>query len=52
MPKTSPSSIVRLLKGFTSRRLGKRFPYLRKRGAYLGEGLLDINCRQRVPKRL
>ncbi|MGQ4892026.1 MAG: IS200/IS605 family transposase [Candidatus Njordarchaeia archaeon] len=35
--KISPSSIVRLLKGFTSRRLGERFPNLRKRGAYLGE---------------
>ena len=27
--KTSPSDIVRLLKGFTSRYLGKQFPWLR-----------------------
>ncbi|MGQ4892900.1 MAG: IS200/IS605 family transposase [Candidatus Njordarchaeia archaeon] len=36
--KTSPSSIVRLLKGFTSRRLGERFPYLRRRGHIWAKG--------------
>ncbi|MGQ4892831.1 MAG: IS200/IS605 family transposase [Candidatus Njordarchaeia archaeon] len=50
--KTSPSSIVRLLKGFTSRRLGERFPYLRKIWVDLGERLLDINRWQCVPGRL
>ncbi|MGQ4891272.1 MAG: transposase [Candidatus Njordarchaeia archaeon] len=34
----SPSSIVRLLKGFTSRRLGERFPYLRRRGHIWAKG--------------
>ena len=49
--KISPSSIVRLLKGFTSRRLGKRFPYLRRRGIFgrraAGYQLLAM-CLQRL----
>jgi len=36
--KTSPSDIVRLLKGFTSRHLGKQFPWLRKRGHIWAKG--------------
>ena len=36
--KSSPSSIVKLLKGFTGRRLGKRFPYRRRRGHIWAKG--------------
>ena len=32
--KTSPSDIVRLLKGFTSRHLSKQFPWLRKEDTF------------------
>jgi len=36
--KTSPSDIVRLLKGFTSRYLGKQFSWLRERGHIWAKG--------------